>query len=129
MTTDEALDLLDTLLQEQSLRDLQEQVFRYSWEGLTYPRIAKHVGYDTGYIRDIGYELWRQLTQTLGERVTKNNVHVVLRRQLNRKAGFVDLMEQQSFRKLECLKPANISTGESGLMFLLSEDGKQNSGF
>jgi WD40 repeat protein len=94
MTTDEALDLLDTLLQEQSLRDLQEQVFRYSWEGLTYPRIAKHVGYDTGYIRDIGYELWRQLTQTLGERVTKNNVHGVLRRQLNRKAGFVDPFDQ-----------------------------------
>ncbi len=93
MTTDEALELLDTLLQEQSLRDLQEQVFRYSWEGLTYPRIAKHVGYDTGYIRDIGYELWRQLTQTLGERVTKNNVHVVLRRQLNRKAGIGDQVE------------------------------------
>jgi WD40 repeat protein len=101
MTTDEALELLDTLLQEQSLRDLQEQVFRYSWEGLTYPRIAKHVGYDTGYIRDIGYELWRQLTQTLGERVTKNNVHVVLRRQLNRKAGFVDPLEQQSLQTFQ----------------------------
>jgi WD40 repeat protein/SpoVK/Ycf46/Vps4 family AAA+-type ATPase len=95
MTTDEALDLLDTLLHEHSLRDLQEQVFRYSWEGRTYPQIAQQVGYDTGYIRDIGYELWRLLTQTLGERVTKNNVHVVLRRQLNRKAGLVDPSAQE----------------------------------
>ncbi|WP_396136576.1 hypothetical protein [Chamaesiphon sp. VAR_48_metabat_403] len=33
MTADEALALLDTLLQAQSLRDLQEQVFRYTWAG------------------------------------------------------------------------------------------------
>lgn len=84
MTTDEALALLDSLLQEQSLRDVQELVFRYSWEGWTYPQIAKQIGYETGHIRDIGYELWRQLTQTLGERVTKHNVQVVLRRQRNR---------------------------------------------
>ncbi len=96
MTTDEALGLLDTLLQEHSLRDLQEVVFRYSWEGRTYPQIAQQVGYDTGYIRDIGYELWRRLTQTLGERVTKNNVHVVLRRQFNRQSRPVDPSVQET---------------------------------
>ena len=75
MTADEALALLDTLLQAQSLRDLQEQVFRYSWEGWTYPRIADRFGYDTGYIRDVGYELWRQLTIACGEPVTKRNIN------------------------------------------------------
>jgi WD40 repeat protein len=84
MTADEALALLDTLLQEHSLRDIQEQVFRYTWAGWTYPRIAEHVGYDTGYIRDIGYELWRQLTNICGEPVTKSNLQAVLRRQGDR---------------------------------------------
>ncbi|AFY93309.1 eIF2A-related protein [Chamaesiphon minutus] len=84
MTADEALALLDRLLQEQSLRDLQEQVFRHAWEGCTYPKMAELIGYDTGYIRDIGYELWRQLTQVLGEPVTKNNLQAVLRRQRDR---------------------------------------------
>ena len=84
MTADQALALLDTLLQEQSLRDIQELVFRYSWEGWTYPRMAEQIGYDTGYIRDIGSGLWRQLTQILGEPVTKNNLQAVLRRQINR---------------------------------------------
>jgi WD40 repeat protein len=84
MTADEALALLDLLLQEQSLRDIQEQVFRHSWEGCTYPNIAERIGYDTGYIRDVGYELWRQLTQLLGEPVTKNNLQAVLRRQHER---------------------------------------------
>jgi WD40 repeat protein len=89
MTADEALALLDTLLQEQSLRDIQEQVFRYSWEGWTYPRMAEHIGYDTGYVRDLGSELWRQLTKILGEPVTKNNLQAVLRRQLRRESGLI----------------------------------------
>ena len=84
MTADEALALLDTLLQAQSLRDLQERVFRYTWEGWTYPRIAEQVGYDTGYIRDVGYELWRQLTIACGEPVTKSNLQAVLRRHRDR---------------------------------------------
>jgi WD40 repeat protein len=84
MTADEALTLLDTLFKEQSLRDIQEQVFRHSWEGHTYPDMAERIGYDTGYIRDVGYELWRQLTQVLGEPVTKNNLQAVVRRQRDR---------------------------------------------
>jgi hypothetical protein len=84
MTADEALALLDPLLQAQSLRDIQEQVFRHSWEGCSYPKMAERIGYDTGYIRDVGYELWRQLTQVLGEPVTKNNLQAVLRRQRDR---------------------------------------------
>ncbi len=87
MTADEALALLDSLLQAQSLRDLQEQVFRHAWEGRTYPDMAELIGYDTGYIRDVGSELWRQLTQILGEPVTKNNLQAVLRRQHVRTAS------------------------------------------
>jgi WD40 repeat protein len=84
MTADEALALLDPLTQAQSLRDIQERVFRHSWEGCTYPQMAERIGYDTGYIRDVGSELWRQLTQVLGEPVTKNNLQAVLRRQSKR---------------------------------------------
>ncbi|AFY93240.1 NB-ARC domain-containing protein [Chamaesiphon minutus] len=90
MTADEALALLDRLLQEQSLRDIQEQVFRHAWEGRTYPVMAEQIGYDTGYIRDVGYELWRQLTQVLGEPVTKNNLQAVLRRRSNISPELVD---------------------------------------
>jgi WD40 repeat protein len=84
MTADEALALLDTLLPAQSLRDLQEQVFRYTWEGWTYARIAEQIGYDTGYVRDIGYTLWQQLTIACGEPVTKSNLQAVMRRQRDR---------------------------------------------
>jgi hypothetical protein len=34
----------------------------------------------TTIIRDVGFQLWRQLSQVLGEKVTKSNFQVVLRR-------------------------------------------------
>ncbi|MBD3884925.1 NACHT domain-containing protein [Phormidium tenue FACHB-886] len=80
MTPDEALVLLDMLLQGQKLGDIQEKVFLFSWQGWTYAQIAEHIGYDLSHIRDVGYELWRQLSQALGEQVTKKNVQAVLRR-------------------------------------------------
>ncbi|MBE9191915.1 pentapeptide repeat-containing protein [Gloeocapsopsis crepidinum LEGE 06123] len=82
MSAEEALILLDKLLAGQKLKDVQELVFRYSWQGWTYPKIAAHAGYDTGHIRDVGSHLWQQLTQALGEQVTKNNLQAVLRRQI-----------------------------------------------
>ncbi len=90
MTDEEALALLDKLLQGQKLKDVQELVFRYSWQGWTYPKIAEQAGYDTGHIRDVGSNLWQQLTQVFGERVTKNSVQAVLRRQAQQKQSVAD---------------------------------------
>lgn len=84
MTSEEALATLDTLLRQGvvkgGLSDLQEQVFRQSWEGRTYQEIAETSGYDADYIRDVGCKLWQLLSKTLGEQVTKNNLRAVLRR-------------------------------------------------
>jgi WD40 repeat protein len=85
MNADEALTLLDTLLQEPKLKDIQERVFRHAWQGLTYSEIALHLGYDNSHIRDVGYELWRQLSRALGEQVTKKNVQEVIVRQAHLK--------------------------------------------
>ncbi|MBD2463515.1 pentapeptide repeat-containing protein [Oscillatoria sp. FACHB-1407] len=103
MTPDEALLLLDHLLQEQKLKDLQELVFRYTWEGWTYPEIAKQLGYDTSHIRDVGYELWQQLSRSLGERVTKKNIQSVLRR----------LEQRQSIASTSVSHQADDQLGES----------------
>ncbi|MBW4620729.1 MAG: WD40 repeat domain-containing protein [Cyanosarcina radialis HA8281-LM2] len=78
MNAEEALELLDTLLPQQKLKDIHELVFRYSWQGCTYPQIAKQTGYNTSHIRDIGSELWQHLSQALGEKVTKKNVQILL---------------------------------------------------
>jgi WD40 repeat protein/DNA-binding MarR family transcriptional regulator len=80
MDAENALGLLDRLLQGQKLKDIQELVFRYTWQGWTYPKIAEHLGYDTSHIRDVGSRLWQQLSHILGEDISKNTVQSVLRR-------------------------------------------------
>ncbi|MDJ0677929.1 MAG: NB-ARC domain-containing protein [Calothrix sp. MO_167.B42] len=80
MTIEEALVLLDKLFLNKPLTDLQEIVFRESWQGKTYAEIAENEGYDDDYIRDVGFRLWHNLSDALGEKVTKSNFQSVLRR-------------------------------------------------
>jgi DNA-binding CsgD family transcriptional regulator len=83
MNVDDALLVLDRILAPNSLNNVQEQVFRHVWEEKSYTEIAQIIGYDPSYIRDVGYRLWRDVSQVLGERVSKSNIRVVLRRQVH----------------------------------------------
>ncbi|MFO0195034.1 MAG: hypothetical protein ACK53P_13610 [Pseudanabaena sp.] len=84
MTIDDALNIVDTVLGNKSLSTIQEAIFRQTWEGKTYSEIAEKAGYDAAYIRDVGYKLWQLLSEAFGDRVTKNNWQVVLRRYSSR---------------------------------------------
>lgn len=102
MTAEEALTLLNELLKEQKLKNIHGLVFCYSWQGLTYPEIAKQVGYNTSYIRNIGQELWSQLSQVFEEPVTKKNIQSVLRRQLAQQhTALADQREEDAARVLQ----------------------------
>lgn len=80
MTVDEALGILDKLLGHKHLSSIYELVFRQSWEGKTYNKIAIESGYDYDYIKEIGSSLWHLLAESLGEKTTKKNIHSVFRR-------------------------------------------------
>ncbi len=84
MTIEDALNIVDSVLENKSLSTIQEAIFRQTWEGKTYSEIAEKAGYDAAYIRDVGYKLWQLLSEVCGDRVTKNNLQVVLRRYANR---------------------------------------------
>ncbi len=64
------------------LSDIQFRVLRHAWEGSTYADMSDHEGYEESYLRDVGSKLWKRLSDALGERVTKTNVQVSLRRYL-----------------------------------------------
>lgn len=81
MNVEEALLILDTVLQEKVLNNLQELVFRQAWAGQTYPEIAESSGYNANYIKDVGSKLWSLLSNAFEEKVTKSNFIAVLRRQ------------------------------------------------
>ncbi len=84
MTIEDALNIVDSVLENKSLSTIQEAIFRQTWEGKTYSEIAEKAGYDAAYIRDVGYKLWQLLSEAFSDRVTKNNLQVVLRRYSNR---------------------------------------------
>jgi hypothetical protein len=84
MTDVEAIALVTRLLKRDKLGSVQELVFKQSWAGNKYSDIF---GYDLGYIKDVGSELWRSLSQALNEKVTKNNVRGVLERYAQQQAA------------------------------------------
>lgn len=78
MTEKDALEAVKNVISPESLSYVQEVVFKQSWSGQLYPEIAKSVGYHPEYIRDVGAQLWRALSDSLGQKVTKKNVRFVL---------------------------------------------------
>jgi ankyrin repeat protein len=80
MTIEEAISIVEQLLERGSLSKIQEIVFRQTWDGLSYLDIAVNSGYDPNYIKDVGSQLWRSLSTALNEKVTKTNIHGALKR-------------------------------------------------
>jgi WD40 repeat protein len=85
MNLEEALAILDELLKEESLNDIQELVFRQTWQGKTYAEIAEETNYDPDYIKYVGYQLWKTLSKATEEKVTKSNFKTVLRKKIQLK--------------------------------------------
>ena len=73
---DTAIEFTDSLLYEktgQHLSDLQCCILQQVWGGKTYRAIATIAGYSEGHIKDVASQLWRLLSDVLGERITKGN--------------------------------------------------------
>ena len=79
MTVDEALELVEQLVESGHLNKLQKLVFRGAWDEKTYEEIGTTCGYDTEYIKDVGFRLWRSLSQALNQKVSKYNFRSVLK--------------------------------------------------
>lgn len=79
MNVKAALVLIDATL-NQHLNNLQELIFRQSWEGKSYQEIAASFDYAPQYIKDVGFKLWQLPSKAFGEKITKKNFQSVLRR-------------------------------------------------
>lgn len=55
------------------LDDVQDALLRGAWKGQTYTQIAEESGYSDGYLRDVASELWKILSELLGENINKSN--------------------------------------------------------
>nr|WP_248277608.1 AAA-like domain-containing protein [Brasilonema sp. UFV-L1] len=60
--------------------------------------MAKGSGYRSDYIKEVGSQLWQDLSDALGERVTKKNLHLVLNRLQQDKNVQHNNQSQQEFQ-------------------------------
>ncbi len=108
MTVEEALATLEAILGKESLNDIQKIVFCQSWEQKTYSEIAKSAGYDSDYIKYVGFQLWKILSAALGESVTKNKFRSSIIRWRSRSVHSV-----QSRQDTEKTTESVVSDGET----------------
>ena len=78
MSPEEALTFLETILPPGSLNNTKILVFQRSWEGKGYSTIAEEADYDSDYIKGVAAQLWKSLSDILGEKVTKKNFRALL---------------------------------------------------
>jgi WD40 repeat protein len=85
MNFEEALEVADEaifLYLGRRLSKVEIVILKGSWENQTYEQIASFASYSVAYVkRHVGPELWKLLSEALGEKVSKNNFRNVLERQ------------------------------------------------
>lgn len=84
ITIEEALYLVDNAIKPERLNSVQELILTQCWSGKTYQEIADTSGYDPDYVRVVGSRLWQLLSESFGEKITKNNFRSILRQQAGR---------------------------------------------
>ena len=82
ITVNEALAIVNSVMDCEGFNEVQEIVFRLSWEGKSYQEIAQISDRTEGYIREVAYRLWKQLSTSFGEQVSKSNLQSVIKRYL-----------------------------------------------
>ncbi|MDC0832972.1 AAA-like domain-containing protein [Geitlerinema sp. CS-897] len=77
MNLNPLLNAIEHQVLSRSLTPIERFVFTQSWDGRTYNDIARVSGYDSVYVKQIGSQLWQDLSDGLSTKVTKKNLHIV----------------------------------------------------
>ncbi|WP_323808675.1 AAA-like domain-containing protein [Nostoc sphaeroides] len=94
---EDILQAVERILQDKPLASIQCFVLSQSWLGKTYDEMAEVSGYRNNYIKEVGSELWQDLSVALGKKITKKNLHLALDKYLQEK---ITDRENQSQEKL-----------------------------
>ncbi len=66
---------------QRHLRDAEVFVLKGAWANQTYEKIAEIHSYTSQYLQsDVGFKLWRELTEVFGEKISKTNFKTILER-------------------------------------------------
>jgi DNA replication protein DnaC len=79
MILEQALEIVTKALAPESLSTLQVDIFRKTWNKHSYHKIASELNHEYSYIKDVGADLWKLLSQAFGLQVTKLSLQDTLR--------------------------------------------------
>ncbi|MBD2726663.1 AAA-like domain-containing protein [Nostoc sp. FACHB-892] len=104
MFVEDILQAVERILQDKPLASIQWFVFSQSWLGKTYDEMAEVSGYRNNYIKEVGSELWQDLSVALGKKITKKNLHLALEKYLQEKISDQENQSQQKFGEESSVK-------------------------
>ncbi|HEY9850701.1 MAG TPA: AAA-like domain-containing protein [Leptolyngbyaceae cyanobacterium] len=85
MNIDEIVEAVEKTILYRPLNPLERLILRQSWLGQDYKEMTQNARYGSNYIKEVGSQLWRELSDALGQKVTKKNIHIILsHHELNR---------------------------------------------
>ncbi|WP_320073198.1 AAA-like domain-containing protein [Nostoc sp. MG11] len=101
---EDPLQGIEKILQDKPFGSIHRFVLHQAWLGKTYSEMAQASGYGNDYIKEVGSQLWQDLSATLGKRVTKKNLHIVLRKYLQKGIVKQERTLEQEFCKKSSLE-------------------------
>jgi hypothetical protein len=84
MLFETALQLIESRLKTNTGRHLtsvEKEILKAAWNKEPYNTVANSLYLSVGYIKDLAYPLWQQLSNSLGKKVNKNNFRNLLTEQ------------------------------------------------
>jgi CRISPR/Cas system CMR-associated protein Cmr5 small subunit len=84
MSVDEVLKAVEQILLSRQLSAVERLILRQSWNGRTYNEMTQQSTYGYPHLKEVGSQLWHELSKALGEKVTKKNLHLVIKEYLNK---------------------------------------------
>lgn len=86
MSLEKVMALVEGLL-EKELEEVDFVVLTGSWEGKTYQEMSQGSHYTHHYLKKVGADFWKTLSEITGSRVTKYNFGQVLAQYSSSSAG------------------------------------------
>ncbi|MGB6300443.1 MAG: AAA-like domain-containing protein [Rivularia sp. (in: cyanobacteria)] len=79
MNADEALKIVELQVLSRQLSPIERLIFCKSWEGKGYMEMVEGSGYNSNYFKEVGSKLWHNLSEVMGEKVSKKNLQIVFK--------------------------------------------------
>ncbi|MCL1470191.1 hypothetical protein [Argonema antarcticum] len=106
MDNHEVLQFVDEVFYTKTgkrLNDLQRGIIEGTLKHQKYSDIAKNYNCTTGHTKEVGYELWRMLSDIFGETVDKKHLKSILERQSNRNIIFAEGNDNNNIIGFGCI--------------------------